>query len=135
MTSLTFPLHHLHDPEVYIAQAKSQRRANTLVFGLLPLNRLAPDNPGRINHSDRGSSSTSDTKSANRPTEGCKTGQKGPAIGGHHQLFSPAQLTVKASTASAPGFQYRLLNLKCLSVMKIGKPINCIGSLCKHCGV
>ena len=63
MTSLTFPLHHLHDPEVYIAQAKSQRRANTLVFGLLPLNRLAPDNPGRINHSDRGSSSTSDTKS------------------------------------------------------------------------
>ena len=109
-----------HDREVYIAQAKSQRRANTLVFGLLPLNRLAPDNPGRINHSDRGSSSTSDTKSANRPTEGCKTGQKGAdgqpgttsvptalhtlawpitlgmsATGGYHQLFSPPSLQKK----------------------------------------
>ena len=32
-------------------------------------------------------------------------------IGGHNQLFSPAQSTVKASTASDPGFQHQLLNL------------------------
>ena len=30
--------------------------------------------------------------------------------GGHHQLFSPDQSTVNASTASETGFQHRLLN-------------------------
>ena len=32
-------------------------------------------------------------------------------IGGHHQLFSPDQSTVKASTASEPEFQHRLLKV------------------------
>ena len=43
-------------------------------------------------------------------------------MGGHHQLFSPAQLTVNASTASEPGFQHRLLKRGTWELWKLAKP-------------
>ena len=94
-----------------------------------------PDSPGKMSSSDRGSSATPVTKLAYPSSEGCKSGQNGAdnqrgttnvptalhtcawpitlgisVMGGHHQLFSPPQFTVNASTASEPGFQHLLLN-------------------------
>ena len=101
-----------------------------------PPNRTHPDNPGRNKVFVRGNSLLAETKLAKWPPRGQIRGQNGDdgqhgtinvplvaqtcawritlgirGIGGHHQLTSPVQFTVKASTASEPGFQQRLLNL------------------------
>ena len=108
--------------------------ASTHVLGILPLNRVNPDSPGKNRDSDKGSSSICNTKFANICSAGCRNGQnradlhsgtiKVPSAiqpcaclttlgtrltGGHHQLFSPLQLVVKVSTASEPGLQHLLL--------------------------
>ena len=94
-----------------------------------------PDHPGRNRASNLGSSIQSWTNHAGFAPSGNKRGQKGDDthwgttrvplapeflaclmtlgikyIGGHNQLFSSAQLHVKASTVSVPGSQYRELH-------------------------
>ena len=115
---------------------KSHLSAKTLVFGMDPLNSTAPDGPGKNKSSESGNSWMTKTKLANSPStvlingQNEANGQQGTirvplmahtracqmtlgmrAIGGHHKFNSSAQFTVKASTASEPGFQQRLLNL------------------------
>ena len=113
---------------------KSHLNTNTFVFGTSPLNNTTPDRPGRKSSLIHGSSQTSTINFSNSPMVGHNIGQNDAdgqygatsvptaehawawritlgirLMGGHHQLFSPAQLTVNVSTASEPGFQQRLL--------------------------
>ena len=119
-----------------LLRAKLHFSAKTLVFGTLPLNYMFPDRPGKNRELVKGNSFITSTKHANRlsavqirgqnqadgphgpisvplgeQTWACQTILGITRIEGHHQFTSPAQSTVKASTASEPGFQQWLLNL------------------------
>ena len=123
-----------YQPHSLVARIKTSLRANIGILGR-PLNK-SPDWPGSTKVSELGSSITPSTNSAGVKPLGNSKGQKGDEshwgiskvpfalvfcaclqtlgtrwIGGHHQLFSPAQEHVKASTASAPGDQNLELNL------------------------
>ena len=101
----------------------------------MPLNKLAPDRPGKINSVVVGNSSHARTNSAGSDPLGNRSGQNRAEnhwgiirvleafafraclitlgtkhTGGNYQLFSPSQLQVNASIASEPGVQNLELN-------------------------
>ena len=129
----TCPLSLGREPlvDLLLATLKAKRS----VLGV-PLNKLLPDCPGTTRWGEQSRIFSSVIKGARvQPSEKIR-GQKGadghlgtinvpsaPVFkvclitlgirtgGRQSQLFSPAQLQVKASTASEPGFQKRELNL------------------------
>ena len=110
--------------------AKIKPQGHNSVLGI-PLNRDEPEVPGKTRDSQAGRATTSLINSAGCCLSGNNNGQYGAEHhwdttkvlaalvawaclkrqgirngGGHHQLISPLQSHVKASTASEPGFQY-----------------------------
>ena len=153
--SLYMPLpieYSAYNPVTHVpAWENTQCCASTVVFGLWPLNRLAPERPGKINDSERGNSSNSDT---NHATDECKTGAEGQCSHSLARLSMANHPRNKRNWKTPPVILscpvysksiYHFLALiptptvnRCLS--KISKPINrmrtpCCLQLSKNCQV